>query len=106
MEELSVKGYIDASFQIDKDDSRSHSEFVFLMNDEVVTWRISKHDTVTNLIIESEYIEVTEEAKGDIWMKKLISGLNVVSIIDDPIKIFCNNEGAVALTREFISYKH
>ncbi|KAK8540294.1 hypothetical protein V6N12_046581 [Hibiscus sabdariffa] len=31
-EQLSIKGYTDASFQTDKDDSRSQSGFVFCLN--------------------------------------------------------------------------
>ena len=34
---LQVEGYTDASFQSDKDDSRSQSGYVFTLNDSVVT---------------------------------------------------------------------
>ncbi len=39
-EELSVKGYTDASFQTDKDNSRSQSGFVFCLNGGAVSWRV------------------------------------------------------------------
>lgn len=35
-DELTNKCYFDASFQIDKDDSRSQSKYVFVMSKEVV----------------------------------------------------------------------
>ncbi|KAK8686089.1 hypothetical protein V6N13_125116 [Hibiscus sabdariffa] len=38
-EQLSIKGYTDASFQTDKDDSRSHSGFVFCLNGGAVSWK-------------------------------------------------------------------
>ncbi|KAK9034776.1 hypothetical protein V6N11_076833 [Hibiscus sabdariffa] len=41
-EELGIKGYTDASFQTDKDDSRSQSGFVFCLNGGVVSWKSSK----------------------------------------------------------------
>ena len=40
-EELSVKGYTDASFQTDKDDSRSQYSFVFCLNGGTVSWKSS-----------------------------------------------------------------
>ena len=42
VEELSVKGYTNASFQTDRDDSCSRSGFVFLLKGGVVSWRSSK----------------------------------------------------------------
>ncbi|KAL4302699.1 hypothetical protein GQ457_10G012220 [Hibiscus cannabinus] len=36
-EELHIKGYTDASFQTDKDDSRSQSSFVFCLNKDTVS---------------------------------------------------------------------
>ncbi|KAK8508994.1 hypothetical protein V6N12_016838 [Hibiscus sabdariffa] len=47
-EELSIKGYTDASFQTDKDDSRSQSGFVFCLNGGTVSWKSSKRDTVAD----------------------------------------------------------
>ncbi|KAL4280301.1 hypothetical protein GQ457_03G018780 [Hibiscus cannabinus] len=41
-EELSIKGYTDASFQMEKDDSQSQSGFVFCLNGCVVSWKSSK----------------------------------------------------------------
>ncbi|KAL4590404.1 hypothetical protein LXL04_003333 [Taraxacum kok-saghyz] len=63
-QELKVRGYSDASFQTDRDDSKSQSGW-----------------------------EAT-------WIKNFIGDLGVVPSNKDPIEIFCDNEGAVALTKE------
>ncbi|KAK8672105.1 hypothetical protein V6N13_110479 [Hibiscus sabdariffa] len=55
-EELRIKGYTDASFQTDKDDSRSQSGFVFCLNGGTVSWKSSKQDTVADFTIEAEYV--------------------------------------------------
>ena len=47
-EELVVSGYTDASFQTDKDDFRSQSEFVFCLNGGAVSWKSSKQSTVAD----------------------------------------------------------
>ncbi|KAJ9557236.1 hypothetical protein OSB04_011850 [Centaurea solstitialis] len=104
-EELSVKGYTDASFQTDRDDSYSQSGFVFLLNGGAVSWRSSKQSTVADSTMEAEYIAVNEAAKEAVWMKKFIGDLGVVPSVQDPIEIFCDNEGAVILAKEPRSHK-
>ncbi|GJV72115.1 retrotransposon protein, putative, ty1-copia subclass [Tanacetum coccineum] len=65
-----------------------------------LTWKRSKHDTVADSTCESEYIAACEASKEAIWMKNFIGDLGVVPTVQDPIKIFCDNESAVALTKE------
>ena len=55
-EELVVKGYTDASFQTDQDDSRSQSGYVFTLNGGAVSWKSSKQETVADSATEAEYI--------------------------------------------------
>ncbi|GJT36860.1 hypothetical protein Tco_0936725 [Tanacetum coccineum] len=98
-EELKVTGYYDASWQTDKDDSRSHSGCVFLLNRGAVTWKSLKQDIVADSTCESEYIAACEASKEAIWMNNFIGYLEVVPTVQDPIEIFCHNESAVALTK-------
>ncbi|GJV81369.1 hypothetical protein Tco_1517239 [Tanacetum coccineum] len=65
-----------------------------------VTWKSSKQDTVADSTCESEYIASCEASKEAIWMKNFIGDLRVVPTLQDPIEIFCDNERAVALTKE------
>ncbi|GKG34970.1 hypothetical protein Tco_0437666, partial [Tanacetum coccineum] len=62
-EEFRVTGYCDASWQTDKDNSRSQSGWVFLLNGEAVTWKISKQYTVANSTCESENITACKDSK-------------------------------------------
>ncbi|KAK8505509.1 hypothetical protein V6N12_075851 [Hibiscus sabdariffa] len=77
-EQLSIKGYTDASFQTDKDDSRSQSGFVFYLNGGAVSWNSSKQDTVADSTTEAEYIVASEAPKEAVWIKKFITELGVV----------------------------
>ena len=52
-DELIVKGQTDASFQTDKDDSRSQSGFVFCLNSGAVSWKSSKQETVADFTTEA-----------------------------------------------------
>ena len=99
-QELKISGYSDASFQTDRDDSKSQTGWVFLLNGGAVTWKSSKQETVANSTCESEYIAASEAAMEATWLKNFIGDLGVVPTIQNPIEIFCDNEGAVELTKE------
>ncbi|KAK8694302.1 hypothetical protein V6N13_071856 [Hibiscus sabdariffa] len=77
-EELGIKGYTDASFQTDKDDSRSQSGFIFCLNGGAVSWKSSKQDTVTDSTTKAEYVTASEATKETIWIKEFISELRVI----------------------------
>ena len=99
-EELIVNGYSDAVFQTDVEDSKSQSGYVFCLNRGVVSWKISKQDTVANSTTESKYIAASEAVKEAVWIKKFITGLGVVSSILDPIELHCDNNGAIVQAKE------
>ena len=100
-EDLNVKCYTDASFQTDRDDCKSQSGFVFIMNGGAVSWKSSKQEVVAQSTTESEYVAASEAA----WMKKFIEDLGVVPSIQDPLEVFCDNEGAIALAKEPRAHK-
>ncbi|KAK8690814.1 hypothetical protein V6N13_074340 [Hibiscus sabdariffa] len=95
-EELRIKGYTDASFQTDKDDSRSQSGFVFCLNGGTVSWKSSKQDTVADSTTEAEYVSASEATKEIVRIKKFISELGVVPSISDAVGLYCDNNGAIA----------
>nr|GEY06230.1 hypothetical protein [Tanacetum cinerariifolium] len=57
---LKVTCYADAGFQTDKDDTKSQSGYVFMLNDGVVDWKSAKQSTTTMSSTEAEYIAATE----------------------------------------------
>ena len=49
---------------------------------------------------EAEYIAASEAAHEGVWMKEFISDLGVIPNASSPMKIFCDNTGAIALAKE------
>ncbi|GJU50154.1 hypothetical protein Tco_1219709 [Tanacetum coccineum] len=71
--ELKVSCYADASFQTDKDDTKSQMRYVFILN-------------------------ASMEA---VWMRKFIDGLgNVVPSNKRPMEMLCDNDPAIAIANE------
>src|SRR6187551_3903992 len=99
-EELIVKGYTDASFQTDPDDSKSQSGFVFTINGGAVSWKSSKQDTVADSTTEAEYIAASEAEKEGVWMRKLLIELGVFPNASSPLELYCDNNGAITQAKE------
>ena len=86
-DELVVKGYTDASFQSDRDDFRSQSGYIFLLNGGAVSWKSSKQATVADSTTEAEYIAASDAAKEAVWIRKFIEDLGVVPSIANPVDL-------------------
>ena len=99
-EKLVVRGYTDASFQTDRDDTVSQSGFVFCLNGGAVSWKSSKQETVADSTMEAEYIAASEAAKEAVWIRNFTTGLGVVPSIADPVDLYCDNNGAIAQAKE------
>jgi len=95
-DELGVKGYTDASYLTDSDDSRSQSGYLFVMNRGAVSWKSSKQDTVSASTTEAEYIAASEEAKEAVWIRNFLMALGVVQGASNPLDVYCDNNGAIA----------
>ena len=98
--DLIVEGYSDASFQSDRDDSKSQSSYVFTLNGGAVSWKSSKQEMTADSTTESEYIADSEAAKEAIWIKKFITELGVVPSIVHTIILYCDNNGAIAQAKK------
>nr|GEZ46574.1 DNA repair protein RAD51 homolog [Tanacetum cinerariifolium] len=49
---------------------------------------------------EAEYIAAFDASKEAVWVRKFISGLGVVPKIKEPISMYCDNTGAIAIANE------
>ncbi|GJU51773.1 retrotransposon protein, putative, ty1-copia subclass [Tanacetum coccineum] len=98
--ELRVDCYCDAGFETDRDDTKSQTGYVFILNGGAVDWKSSKQSTTAMSATEAEYIAASEAAMEAVWIRKFISGLGIVPTINVPIKMFCDNSGALHFANE------
>ncbi|GJZ86920.1 retrotransposon protein, putative, ty1-copia subclass [Tanacetum coccineum] len=97
-DELKVSCYANASFQTDKDDTKSQTGYVFVLNGETVDWKSAKKSTTAMSSTEVEYIAAAEALMEAVWMRKFINGLGgVMPSNKRPIKMLCDNEPTLAI---------
>ncbi|GKA05975.1 hypothetical protein Tco_0685095 [Tanacetum coccineum] len=98
--ELRVDCYCDAGFETDKDDIKSQTGYVFVLNGGAVDWKSSKQSTTAMSAIKAKYIAASEAAIEAFWIRKFILGLGIVPTINEPIKIFCDNSATLLIANE------
>nr|GEX17597.1 putative retrotransposon protein [Tanacetum cinerariifolium] len=76
--ELRVNCYCDDGFETDRDDTKSQTGYVFVLNGDTVVWKSSKQSTTAQHATEAEYIAASEAAKEAVWIRKFIDELGVV----------------------------
>ena len=84
-QELVVRGYVDARWDTDPDDSKSQSGYMFILNGGVVSWRSSKQSVVAKSSTEAEYVAASSAASEAVWMKEFLSELGVVPNVSRPL---------------------
>jgi hypothetical protein len=99
-EELSKKGYVDASFDTDPDDSKSQTGYVFMLNGGAVSWESCKQDLVAQSTMELEHVAASEAASEGVRLCKFVIELGVFSSMGNPMDILCNNTASIANTKE------
>ncbi|GKA79271.1 hypothetical protein Tco_0785867 [Tanacetum coccineum] len=98
--ELRVGCYYDAGFETDRDDIKSQTGYVFVLNGGTVDWKSSKQSTTAMSATKAEYIAASEAAIETVWIRKFISGFGIVPTINEPIKMFCDNSAALLIANE------
>ncbi|GJW39503.1 retrotransposon protein, putative, ty1-copia subclass, partial [Tanacetum coccineum] len=98
--ELRVDCYCDTGFETDRDDTKSQTGYIFILNGGAVDWKSSKQSTTAMSDTEAEYIASSKAAMEAVWIRKFISGLGIVPTINKPIRMFCDNSAALQFANE------
>nr|GEZ17124.1 hypothetical protein [Tanacetum cinerariifolium] len=98
--ELRVSCYTDVGYLTDADDLNSQTGYVFVLNGGAVDWKSAKQSIFATSSAEAEYSAAFDASKEAVWVRKFISGPGVVPTIEEPISIYCDNTGAIAIANE------
>jgi hypothetical protein len=86
-------GFSDASHAADPDDRKSHSGHVYFYFNGPIVWLSSKQSVVALSSMESEFMELSEAAKEAIFLRKLLSSINIK--ITTPTTILTDSQSAL-----------
>nr|GEU57517.1 putative retrotransposon protein [Tanacetum cinerariifolium] len=98
--ELRVSCYTDAGYLTDADDLKSQTGYVFVLNGGAIDWKSAKQNIFATLSAEAEYIAAFDASKEAVGVRKFISRLGVGPTIEEPISMYYDNTGAIAIANE------
>ncbi|GJR62684.1 retrotransposon protein, putative, ty1-copia subclass [Tanacetum coccineum] len=98
--ELRVSCYTDAGYLTDADNLKSQTGYVFVLNGGAVDWKSTKQSIFATSSTDAEYIAAFDASKEAVWIRKFISGLGIVPTIEEPISMYCDNTGAIAIAKD------
>ncbi|GJW20893.1 retrotransposon protein, putative, ty1-copia subclass [Tanacetum coccineum] len=98
--ELDVTGFCDASWQCDKDDTKSQMGYVFVVNGGAVDWKSKKQTTIAMSAAQAEYMAASEAAMEAVWIRKFVGDLGVMPSIKEPINMYCDNSAAIIFAKD------
>ena len=92
-----LHGFSDSDFAGDTEDRKSTSGYVFCLAGAAISWRAKKQKLVSLSTVEAEYIGYSEATREGIWLQRLLS--EITGEVIGPISIFCDNQGAIEITK-------
>ncbi|GKB90317.1 retrotransposon protein, putative, ty1-copia subclass [Tanacetum coccineum] len=98
--ELRVSCYTDAGYLTNADDLKSQTGYAFVLNGGAVDWKSTKQSISATSSTDAEYIAAFDASKEAVWIRKFISGINVVPTIEEPITVDCDNTEAISIAND------
>ena len=95
-DDVTLKGYCDSDYAADPDKRRSTGGYVFIITGGAISWASKLLPTVATSTLEAEYMSAAWAAKEALWLRKLMATFEGKV---QPCKLFCDNQGALALMR-------
>ena len=97
--------YTDLDFMLDIDSRKSTSRYVFTLGGAAVNQRSINQQCIVDSITEVEYVAAIEAAKVVVQLKKLLLDLIMVPQTQLPIILYCDNNGAIAQSKDLRNHK-
>ncbi|KAJ8454043.1 hypothetical protein ONZ45_g19461 [Pleurotus djamor] len=92
-----LAGYSDADGSM-AEDRKAVSGYAFVINGGAVSWSSKSQEIVSLSTAESELVANTHAAKEGMWYSTFL--LQVFDIDIKPLTLFCDNQAAIALTKD------
>ena len=101
-----IDRYTNSNFQLDFDNRKSTSSFVFLMNGVPRSQKSSKQEITTDSTTKVEYVAACDAAKEVVWIQTFIFKIIVALSILSLVSLYCNNNRAITQAKEPRSHQN
>ncbi|XP_073222518.1 secreted RxLR effector protein 161-like [Cicer arietinum] len=96
-DEAELVGFTDADWCRDKDDRKSTTSYVFMINNSPISWCLKKQSIEALSTCETEYVVASMATCQAIWLAELMTELRLR--INKEVKLKINNKSKIDLAR-------
>lgn len=100
--DVKLEGYADSDWAGSIDDMKSTSGYVFSLGSGIFCWNSKKQSVVAQSTAEAEYIALSAAVNHAIWLRKLLSDLDLIQ--EGPTIIYCDNKSAIAIAENPVQH--
>ncbi|CAA7032829.1 unnamed protein product [Microthlaspi erraticum] len=94
--------YTDSDYAGDIDDSKSTSDYVFMMSGGAVAWSSRKQPIVTLSTTEAEYVAAVACSCQAIWMRRILKEISHVQA--EEMVVLCDNTSTIKLSKNAVMH--
>lgn len=98
--DLSLKGYSDADWGGDLDESKSTSGYAFVLGGGAISWCSKKQDCIALSTMEAEYVAVSLAVQEAMWLRSFLQDLDLTPKVDEPVEMHCDNTAAIQFAQD------
>ena len=98
--DLKLRGYSNADWGGDLDESKSTSRYVYTLGGGAVSWCSKKQDCIALSTMVAKYVACCLTAQEAIWLRSFLWDLNLTLSVDDPVEMWCNNIAAIQYAKD------
>jgi transposase InsO family protein len=102
-DDLSIIGYADADHGGDKDDRKSTTGYIFMINNGAVSWSSHKQSSNAVSTMESEYMAISDASREAIARLQFYSDLDIST--SSPPLLLSDSQSALVLTGDAANYQ-
>jgi len=100
-----LQAFTDSDWAGDTDDRKSCTGNVITLAGGPISWRSKKQTSVALSTMEAEYAALAETSKEVVYLKRLLCFMGFEKCVESPIRIFCDNQSAIQLSKNAILHK-
>ena len=99
-----MRGYTDANRGGELDEKESISGFVFLLNDDPISWSSKKQSCIALSTMEAEFVAFSSAVQEAVCLKRFLDHLGVTNDASNPVLVYCDSEAVIAYTKDMKFY--
>jgi hypothetical protein len=93
-------GYADADWGGDLDERKSTSDYVFLLNNEVISWSSKKQSCISLSTMEAEFVIFSAVVQEIVWLRRFLNHLGFYENETDPVLAHSDSQASIVYTKD------